>query len=170
MASSRAARCTKSTSATSSMTGLVSGIMMSPVTPPAAAALLAEAMVSRCSPPGSPIWTQVSISPGMTSWPCRSWISPSDGRSLAAVAPMAAILPSSMMTAPVSSMFCDGSMMRALVRMVRVMTGSPPRASGFPSPPCARRHPSPPGFRSRSADRRRYRRRFPRPGSSDRDA
>jgi hypothetical protein len=39
----------------SSMTGSVSGIMMIEVTPPAAAARLAEAIVSRCSPPGSPI-------------------------------------------------------------------------------------------------------------------
>ena len=51
---SRARRFRKSTTAGSSMGGLVSGLATRVVTPPAAAAAVAEAMDSRCSPPGSP--------------------------------------------------------------------------------------------------------------------
>ena len=52
MALSRARRWIKSTSATWSMTGFVSGMHTMVVTPPAAAALLAVFSVSRCSLPG----------------------------------------------------------------------------------------------------------------------
>ena len=41
---------------------------------PAAAATLAEAMVSRCSPPGSPIKTRPSIRPGMIALPAQSMV------------------------------------------------------------------------------------------------
>ena len=62
---SRARRMMKSTSATSSMTGSVLGMPMKVVTPPAAAARLAVASVSRCSCPGSPENTIMSMSPGV---------------------------------------------------------------------------------------------------------
>ena len=52
LASSRARRRMKSTTAGSSTGGLVSGRMTRLVTPPAAAAALALAIVSRCSAPG----------------------------------------------------------------------------------------------------------------------
>ena len=64
MALSRARRWMKSTSATWSMTGLVSGITTMVVTPPAAAAWLAVFKVSRCSLPGSPVNTCASIEAG----------------------------------------------------------------------------------------------------------
>ena len=61
---SRARRWMKSTSATWSMTGSVSGMTTMVVTPPAAAAWLAVFKVSRCSWPGSPVNTCMSIRPG----------------------------------------------------------------------------------------------------------
>ena len=62
---SRARRSTKSTIAGSSITGEVSGWHTIVVTPPAAAAWLAEAMVSRYSAPGSPTKARMSMSPGV---------------------------------------------------------------------------------------------------------
>ncbi len=62
--STRARRSTKSTIAGSSMTGSVSGRHTMVVMPPAAAARLAEASVSRCSAPGSPRKACRSTSPG----------------------------------------------------------------------------------------------------------
>ncbi len=64
IAVSRARRRTKSTSATSSITGSVLGMQTMVVTPPAAAAWLAVASVSRCSWPGSPVKTIMSIEAG----------------------------------------------------------------------------------------------------------
>ncbi len=80
-ASSRARRRMKSTTAGSSTGGLVSGRMTRLVTPPAAAAALALAIVSRCSAPGSPTKTRMSTRPGATTSPrqsttrasCGSW-------------------------------------------------------------------------------------------------
>ncbi len=69
---SRARRRTKSTSATSSITGSVLGMHRMVVTPPAAAARLAVARVSRCSCPGSPANTIMSIRPGATVRPPQS--------------------------------------------------------------------------------------------------
>ena len=69
---SRARRWMKSTSATWSMTGSVSGITTMVVTPPAAAAWLAVLRVSRCSWPGSPVNTCMSIRPGHSTWPLQS--------------------------------------------------------------------------------------------------
>ena len=64
IAVSRARRITKSTVAELSMTGEVSGWQMMVVMPPAAAAWLAEAKVSRWLAPGSPTKARMSISPG----------------------------------------------------------------------------------------------------------
>ena len=50
----------------SSIAGAVSGWQTMVVTPPAAAAWLAEAMLSRCSAPGSPMKARMSIRPGAT--------------------------------------------------------------------------------------------------------
>ena len=69
IAVSRARRSTKSTIAGSSITGLVSGWHTMVVTPPAAAAWLAEASVSRYSAPGSPMKARMSTRPGATSAP-----------------------------------------------------------------------------------------------------
>ena len=54
---SRARRRMKSTSDGSSITGSVLGMQIMVVTPPAAAAWLADSKVSRCSVPGSPVKT-----------------------------------------------------------------------------------------------------------------
>ena len=72
---SRARRSTKSTMAGSSITGEVSGWHTMVVTPPAAAAWLAEAMVSRYSAPGSPTKARMSMRPGATSLPLQSMTS-----------------------------------------------------------------------------------------------
>ena len=69
---SRARRSTKSTIAGSSITGLVSGWQTMVVTPPAAAAWLAVASVSRCSAPGSPTKARMSTRPGATTLAARS--------------------------------------------------------------------------------------------------
>ena len=57
-------RSTNCTSAGSSSAGSVSGRAQSVVMPPAAAACAAEAMVSRCSAPGSPSAARKSTRPG----------------------------------------------------------------------------------------------------------
>ena len=72
IAVSRARRSTKSTVAGSSITGEVSGWQTMVVTPPAAAAWLAEAKVSRWPAPGSPMKARMSIRPGATSLPRQS--------------------------------------------------------------------------------------------------
>ncbi|MGY4417131.1 hypothetical protein ACVWW4_008867 [Bradyrhizobium sp. LB7.1] len=69
IAVSRARRITKSTVAELSMTGSVSGWQMMVVTPPVAAAWLAEANVSRWLKPGSPTKARMSIRPGATILP-----------------------------------------------------------------------------------------------------
>src|SRR5581483_9523771 len=114
-ASSRARRAMKSTRATSSMTGAVSGIVTMVVTPPAAAARPADAKVSRCSAPGSPTKTRMSTSPGATMAPRQSTISAPGGRAArAASAPAATMRRSATITAPAASRLRDGSTMRAL--------------------------------------------------------
>src|SRR3984957_15326583 len=69
----------KSTTAGSSTGGLVSGRGMSVVTPPAAAAALALAIVSRCSAPGSPTNARMSTRPGETTSPPQPTIVASAG-------------------------------------------------------------------------------------------
>src|SRR5829696_7905640 len=77
---SRARRKTKSTIAGSSMTGLVSGMQTSVVTPPAAAASLAVLSVSRCSAPGSPVKARMSTRPGASTRPAQPMtVTPSGG-------------------------------------------------------------------------------------------
>ncbi len=71
---SRARLRMKSTSATSSITGSVLGMQTMVVTPPAAAARLAVASVSRCSWPGSPVNTIMSMRPGASTQPSQSKI------------------------------------------------------------------------------------------------
>src|SRR5690606_40022743 len=119
---SRAVRSTNSTRATSSMTGCVSGIITSEVTPPAAAAMLAEAMVSRCSAPGSPMKTRVSTRPGMMVRPVQSTtVAPSGAPWLSASLPAAAIFVPWTTTVPISSMLREGSTMRAWENTVAFM-------------------------------------------------
>ncbi len=79
IAVSRARRSTKSTMAGSSIAGLVSGCDTMVVTPPAAAAWLAEAKVSRYSAPGSPTKARMSMRPGATTLPRQSTISVPSG-------------------------------------------------------------------------------------------
>ena len=72
IALSRARRRTKSTVAGLSIVGDVSGWQMMVVTPPAAAAWLAEASVSRLASPGSPMKARISTRPGAISLPRQS--------------------------------------------------------------------------------------------------
>ena len=53
---------------------IVAGIITIDVTPPEAAARLADLIVSRCSPPGSPINTRASTRPGANTRPLQSII------------------------------------------------------------------------------------------------
>ena len=66
------------------------------VTPPAAAALAAVAMVSRFSRPGSPVETRMSINPGAQMRPLASIILPS----AIASGPKSTINPSSIRSVP----------------------------------------------------------------------
>ena len=79
IAVSRARRSTKSTVAELSITGEVSGWQMMVVMPPAAAAWLAEAKVSRWLAPGSPTKARMSISPGATILPAQLMMSVPSG-------------------------------------------------------------------------------------------
>src|SRR6476646_518387 len=115
IAVSRARRRTKSTVAELSMTGEVSGWQMMVVMPPAAAAWLAEAKVSRWLAPGSPTKARMSISPGATILPAQLMISVPSGTP---AAPMPRLLsritPSAIRTSPGPSKSREGSTMRAL--------------------------------------------------------
>jgi len=62
-----------------SITGEVSGWQMMVVMPPAAAAWLAEAKVSRWLAPGSPTKARMSISPGATILPSQLMMSVPSG-------------------------------------------------------------------------------------------
>ena len=118
MALSRARRWMKSTSATWSMTGSVSGMTTMVVTPPAAAAWLAVFSVSRCSKPGSPVNTCASIRPGARTWPLQSMTSMPSGALRRRCGPMSAMRPSRTTRPPGSSRLDAGSMMRALMNAV----------------------------------------------------
>ena len=101
LASSRARRRMKSTTAGSSTGGLVSGRVTSVVTPPAAAAALALAMVSRCSAPGSPTKARMSIRPGATTSPSQSTTRASAGNwSRVTLTPTPAMISSMTMSPP----------------------------------------------------------------------
>ena len=98
---SRARRRMKSTSATSSMTGSVLGMQTMVVTPPAAAAWLAVAKVSRCSCPGSPVEDEhVDQARAPAHGPSQSMISASPTLPASICGPRSAIMPSSMSTPP----------------------------------------------------------------------
>src|SRR5262245_45837796 len=116
---SRARRSTKSTSAGSSITGEVSGWQTMVVTPPAAAAWLAKATVSRYSAPGSPTKARMSITPGATTLPLQSTTSVPSGTPAAPMPRLASrITPSAMSRSPAMSRSRDGSTMRALVSRI----------------------------------------------------
>jgi len=152
MAVSRARRSMKSTSATSSITGSVFGMTIMVVTPPAAAALLASASVSRCSAPGSPVKTRQSMRPGARTRPRQSTASAPSGRpSLKRVGPRSAMRPFSTRRPPCWSKPLAGSIRRALMKAVRLMSGLrrvPARSAGCArarrARPCGRRRPFPP--------------------------
>jgi hypothetical protein len=115
MAVSRARRSTKSTVAELSITGLVSGWQTMVVMPPAAAARLAEAKVSRWLAPGSPTKARMSTSPGATTRPAQLTMSVPSGTPAAPMPRRASrITPSAINTSPMSSMLRDGSIRRAL--------------------------------------------------------
>src|SRR5262245_11570812 len=119
IAVSRARRSTKSTIAGSSITGEVSGWQTMVVTPPAAAAWLAVAMVSRYSAPGSPTKARMSMRPGATTRPRQSTTSVPSGTPAAPMPRLASrITPSAMSRSPSMSRSRDGSRMRALASRI----------------------------------------------------
>src|SRR5499427_3937551 len=119
IAVSRARRSTKSTMAGSSIAGLVSGCDTMVVTPPAAAAWLAEANVSRYSAPGSPTKARMSMSPGATTLPRQSITSVPSGTPAAPMPRLASrTTPSAIRRSPSRSRSRDGSMIRALVSRI----------------------------------------------------
>src|SRR6195256_624298 len=119
IAVSRARRSTKSTVAELSITGDVSGWQMMVVMPPAAAAWLAEAKVSRWLAPGSPTKARMSISPGATILPAQLMMSVPSGTP---AAPMPRLLsritPSAIRTSPTPSKSREGSIRRALASRI----------------------------------------------------
>src|SRR5262245_13119763 len=112
---SRARRRMKSTSATSSITGSVLGMQAIVVTPPADAALLAVASVSRCSCPGSPAKTIMSTRPGARTRPAQSMSSASPAALASIYGPKSAMRPSRTSTSPPRSRREVGSTSRALM-------------------------------------------------------
>ena len=163
MALSRARRWMKSTSATWSMTGSVSGMTTMVVTPPAAAAWLAVFRVSRCSRPGSPVNTCMSIRPGQSTWPLQSTTWARSGALRRRCAPEIgdhAVLdqqPARLVLArgridqarveEDRRLLCRWTALAhaALLCDVRRVSGWAAAAPSPRAPPCARRRPSPPG-------------------------
>src|SRR5215475_2473554 len=88
------------------------------VTPPAAAAWLAVLSVSRCSSPGSPVNTCMSMSPGQSTWPLQSTTLERSGALRRKCAPKSAITPSLTSNPPGSSLPPAGSRRRALRKVV----------------------------------------------------
>src|ERR1700704_2306133 len=119
IAVSRARRSAKSTVAELSITGEVSGWQMMVVMPPAAAAWLAEAKVSRWLAPGSPTKARMSISPGATTLPAQLTMSVPSGTPAAPMPRLASrIMPSAIRTSPGPSKSRDGSISRALASRI----------------------------------------------------
>src|SRR5674476_635318 len=119
IAVSRARRSTKSTVAGSSITGEVSGWQTIVVTPPAAAAWLAEAKVSRWPAPGSPMKARMSTKPGAISLPRHSTMSVPSGTPPAPMPFLASrITPSAISRSPTMSRSRDGSTIRALASRI----------------------------------------------------
>src|SRR6195256_3828771 len=119
IAVSRARRSTKSTVAELSITGEVSGWQMMVVMPPAAAAWLAEAKVSRWLAPGLPTKARALITPGATILPEQLMMSVPSGTP---AAPMprreSRITPSAIRTSPGPSKSLEGSTTRALASRI----------------------------------------------------
>src|SRR6185503_9640774 len=99
------------------MTGSVSGITTMVVTPPAAAAWLAVLRVSRCSWPGSPVNTCMSMRPGQSTWPLQSMTRVASGALRLSWPPRSAMVPSLTSTPPGSSRPDAGSIRRALMKV-----------------------------------------------------
>src|SRR6202165_5186508 len=119
IAVSRARRSTKSTVAELSITGEVSGWQMMVVMPPAAAAWLAEAKVSRWLAPGSPTKARMSISPGATILPAQLMMSVPSGTPAAPMPRLESrIMPSAIRTSPGPSRSREGSIRRALASRI----------------------------------------------------
>src|SRR6201986_3933313 len=119
IAVSRARRRTKSTVAELSITGLVSGWQMMVVMPPAAAAWLAEAKVSRWLAPGSPTKARMSIRPGATTLPAQLMMSVPSGTPAAPIPRLESrITPSAISTSPAPSKSREGSTTRAFASRI----------------------------------------------------
>src|SRR6201996_3267380 len=119
IAVSRARRRMKSTVAELSITGFVSGWQMMVVMPPAAAAWLAEAKVSRWLAPGSPTKARMSISPGATTLPAQLTMSVPSGTPAAPMPRLESrITPSAIRTSPGPSKSREGSTTRALASRI----------------------------------------------------
>src|SRR5215813_9518490 len=119
IALSRARRSTKSTVAGLSIGGDVSGWQITVVTPPAAAAWLAEASVSRLASPGSPMKARISIRPGAISLPRQSITSVPSGTPAAPMPFFASRMrPSAMNKSPTMSRLRVGSTIRALASRI----------------------------------------------------
>src|SRR5205085_3356858 len=119
IAVSRARRSTKSSVAELSMTGEVSGWQMMVVMPPAAAARLAEAKVSRWLAPGSPTKARMSISPGATILPAQLMMSVPSGTPAAPMPRLESrMTPSAIRTSPGPSKSREGSTTRAFASSI----------------------------------------------------
>src|SRR6476620_6229665 len=129
IAVSRARRRMKSTVAELSMTGEVSGWQMMVVMPPAAAAWLADAKVSRWLAPGSPTKARMSIRPGATILPAQLMMSVPSGTPAAPIPRLESrMVPSAISTSPGPSKSLEGSTTRAFAsnigrRSVSMMSG-----------------------------------------------
>src|SRR4051812_6271240 len=119
IAVSRARRSTKSTVAELSMTGEVSGWQMMVVMPPAAAAWLADAKVSRWLAPGSPTKARMSINPGATILPAQLIMSVPSGTPAAPMPRLESrMVPSAIRTSPMPSKSREGSITGALASKI----------------------------------------------------
>src|SRR5260221_3243923 len=142
IAVSRARRSTKSTMAGSSMAGLVLGCDTMVVTPPAAAAWLADAKVSRYSAPGSPTKARMSMRPGAATLPRQATTSGPSGTPAAPMPRLASrITPAAVKRAPSRSRSRDGSMIRALVRRMGRRSERTSRIREIPRQRFEHRHP-----------------------------
>src|SRR5579871_737138 len=126
----------------SSIAGLVSGCDTIVVTPPAAAAWLAEANVSRYSAPGSPTKARMSMRPGATTWPRQSTTSVPSGTPAAPMPRRASrMTPSAINRSPSRSRSRDGSMIRALVSRIGRRSENASRIRKIPRQRFEHRHP-----------------------------
>src|SRR5260370_1343809 len=142
IAVARARRSPKSTRAGSSMAGLVSGCDTMVVTPPAAAAWLAEAKVSRYSAPGSPTKARMSMRPGAATLPRQSTTSVPSGTPAAPMPRLASrMTPAAIKGSPSRSRSRDGSMIRALVRRMGRRSERTSRIREIPRQRFEHRHP-----------------------------